>query len=776
MNLRPSTSKLKFSHPTFQEWRQDLKASQTLEEEITFIKQTLRHKTNLHIFGRLFFPHIIRGEVETPDFHLELIEFLSSPNDGAAIEPRSFAKSTWEKIDSLHDIVYALEPVMVYGSDSMSAAQLQLEGIKSELENNGRLRQVYGDLVPLDANVGRKWTNTHFETSNGVNMLARGRGKGRGINIKNKRPTKIILDDVETDESVHSDEQRRKTHDWIYNVIIPSLDRERGRIKMIGTVIHPQCEVLAFYKAKGGVFRRAIEDGKSLWPAYWPLEALYRVRDGYVGEDGRQIEGIGLRAFSQEFLNEPINTDTSVFNRQSLERNTYEVLPPLEWLEIRMAIDPNAGQSKMADFMGLCVMGRDKRDNKRYVLEARKFKGKITSLDPKEETQESIFDSVYTRWDPLIAGIECVRTMGIALYQILSSKNKYRLTVVTPEGKDKVSRAQRIEPFVEQDIIKFSTSHVDLYNEMIVFPNGEHDDVCLVADTLVLTRSGNIKIRDVVVGMEVMTRSGWQKVVQAGVTGRKQVVTNLGITGTWNHPVITTKGAKRLANVTADDMIYAWNQITSSIEVRNITATRTASGGNYGFTFIDTIKTKLHHLLCTARFGLITLEQYLRDLLFITLTVIRLIMQSAILRVSMVESTCPNTCLNQTKLSYQEKTSLLLKRQLRHGTQAQRGELGIQNMQQENSKQSLIEYAWSAAKTFWQSIKIEKSVHQDATEGVQDVYNLQIEGAHEFFANDILVHNCDAFIMVNDMFTSNRVELDNTKRPGITAGLRTMQF
>ena len=30
--------------------------------------------------------------------------------------------------------------------------------------------------------------------------------------------------------------------------------------------------------------------------------------------------------------------------------------------------------------------------------------------------------------------------------------------------------------------------------------------------------------------------------------------------------------------------------------------------------------------------------------------------------------------------------------------------------------------------------------------GKEKVYNLQIDGSHEYFANGILVHNCDAFV------------------------------
>lgn len=751
----------------------------------------------LHIFGRFFFPNIIKGEYEIPDAHLQLIEFMTAPEDGAGIFPRGFAKTTWEKIDTIHDIVYGLEPVILYISATLEDAQFHFESIKNELESNDWLIKCYGNLVPDPSMPSTKWTNKHFQTTNEINLVARGAGKGRGVNIRNKRPTKIIVDDAESDEQVHSSQRREKYHRWLTEVIMPSRDKERGRIKVIGTVIHPECEVLKFYKAHGGIFRKAIENGESIWPNFWSLDDLIRVRDGYIDSDGKQHEGIGLLAFSQEYLNEPINADAVVFNRQAIERNTYDELPPLTWLEIRMAVDPNAGQSKMADFMGICVIGRDKRDNKRYVLEARKFKGKITSLDTSEETQESVFDTIYNRWNPSLAGIECVRTMGIALYQLLLSKNKYRLTQISPEGKDKVARAQMVTPFIEQDIIKFSPTHVDLYNEMIVFPNGEHDDVCLTSHTLVLTRNGEIKIKDVKQGMEVMTREGWRKVLQAGITGHKQVITNIGITGTWNHPIITTKGVKSLAYVTADDMIYVWNPNTSSIEVRSTTAIQIANEDNCGFITTGTAEIRPHHLPYIGRFGLITMVQYLRDLLFTTSTAIHSIMKSLILNVYQQENTCQIMPINQNGyLSSRKFMPLVLKRQ-KNGTQVRKESHGIRFMgkkhgQKERHSNAIVLFVGKILKLFGRAQvhvqthvmerngeeiiqKKQKKAHENLISSVP-VYNLQIEGAHEFFANGILVHNCDAFVYANDMLASSSVKLDKIKRSGITTGLRTKQF
>ena len=429
----------------------------------------MREKKFLHIFGRYFFPHIITGDFATPECHLTLIREMTRREDSAIIFPRGFAKSTWEKIDTLHDIVYQLESVILYISDTLQDAGFHFESIKAELENNDGLIDVYGNMVPPESLTGRKWTNVHFETSNGVNVVARGAGKGRGVNIKNNRPTKIICDDIENDEQVMSTIQRRKLHNWITNVIIPSKDKKRGYLKIIGTVIHPDSEVLKFYHGHGGIFRRAIEEGKSIWPEMWSIEDLFKLRDGYVDESGKHIEGIGLQAFSQEYLNEPVNDETSVFKREWMDQNIYPVLPDLNWLDIKMAVDPNAGQSQMADFMGICVVGRDRRDNKRYVLEARRFKGPITE-------QEKVFDEVYSKWEPQIAVVEKVMNQT-ALYQLLLARNKYRLVALDPKGRDKVNRARFVEPLVSQGIIKFSASHVDLYNELIQFPNGSHDDL-----------------------------------------------------------------------------------------------------------------------------------------------------------------------------------------------------------------------------------------------------------------------------------------------------------
>lgn len=488
---------LKFEHPTFQKWETDLNRETDSEKQKAYIYDTLQHKTNLHIFGKYFFPHVIKGDYETPNCHLHLIEFLTNRDDGAAIFPRGFAKTTWEKIDTLHDVVYKLEPVILYISGTLQDAGFHFESIKIEFENNDRLRGVYGDLVPKDTfRESVKWTNTHFETTNGVNVVARGANKGRGVNIKNQRPTKAIVDDAENDEQVKSILRRRKYHEWLYNVIMPSLDKERGRIKLIGTIIHPEVEILKFYKAKGGIFRKAIEDEQSIWPEYWAHSDLMRVKDGYTKEDGTYVEGLGTRTFMQEYMNEPTNDELARIKAEWIDENVYTVLPTNREYILRkcIAIDPQSGESDGADEFAVTVLGWYTGDRHRYVLEQKA--GQASQLE-----QAALLVRTWLEHPTAyVVGVEKVLSQ-VAVYQLVLEWRAGRLELpgvngenrniplaaigpqgsmasMAEKGSDKVSRFQIHEPMIERGELHIRPEMKKLREQILFLGTDvlDHDD------------------------------------------------------------------------------------------------------------------------------------------------------------------------------------------------------------------------------------------------------------------------------------------------------------
>lgn len=469
---------------SYLEWVQDLEAVPEPEQK-QWIIDSLRDKEQLHIFGRYFCPHIIKGEDDVPECHLDLIGEMSRREDSAIIFPRNFAKSTWEKIDTLHDIVYALEPVILYIGKTLQDAGFHFEAIKSELENNEILISVYGNLVPPESDIGRKWTNKHFQTSNGVNVVARGAGRGRGVNIKNQRPTKIVCDDIEEDEQIRSRERCQKLNRWLYEVIFPSRDARRGFIKMIGTVLAKHAEVLKFYNKHGGIFRKAIENGESIWPAMWPIEKLEKEK-----------EKIGSRAFSQEYQNTPIDEESAIIKPLWISSNTYDVFSEDVATKKVIMLDPQSGEGKTSDTFGLVVLAWKKGDKHRYVLE------RIVGRASQSE-QAAIFVGAYQRHPTAhVAGIEKIMTQ-VAVYQyVLDWKNrsydfppercaKYKiqqedrnipLFAVRPEGKDggklkdKTARLQMHEAAFERGEVHLHHTMVELADQLAAFPNLEHDD------------------------------------------------------------------------------------------------------------------------------------------------------------------------------------------------------------------------------------------------------------------------------------------------------------
>lgn len=457
---------------TYKQFWESYKVFTTHEKKKKFVYDFFKHKKNLHLFGKFFFENIIKGDYETPQCHIDLITEISKPNNSAIIFPRGFAKSTWEKIDTIHDVVYKIEPVILYISNTIGDAQFHFESMKSEFENNELLRYIYGDLVPPDRDKGKKWTNKHFETTNGVNVVARGAGKGRGVNIKNQRPTKIIADDIEDDEQVRSPDRRMKLHNWLTNVIIPSLDKERGKIKFIGTVLSPICEVKKFYEKHGGIFRKAIENGESIWPERFSYEDLMEIKMQF-----------GSKMFAQEYMNNPVNDELAIIKPEWIANSYYNTLPELRGMKKIIMFDPQAGESKSADFYGLCVGGMFPKDPHRYILE-------INTGRDSQINQAALVVRTYQRHpETHIVGIEKVMTQ-VAVYQLIldwkSGKielpdvnNKDRnipILAVDPKGKDKIARLQMHEASIERGEVHLHHTMTHFGERLSMFPDLEHDD------------------------------------------------------------------------------------------------------------------------------------------------------------------------------------------------------------------------------------------------------------------------------------------------------------
>lgn len=460
---------------TYEEWMNEL-VQVPKDQQDHFVRESLRPKHMLHIFGAHFFPEQVKS-VDTPEFHVEMHEQLATPDSCAIIEPRGHAKTTWLRIDVIHDIVYEHEPFIGFISSTANDAYTSIAYVKSQLESNALLRSTYGDMVPpIDPRRRRRWRDNHIETVNrnkgkdGVVLISRGAGKGRGMNIKGRRPTKLLLDDIESDEQVRSQVRREKMENWLFNVIIPSLDPERGRFKMVGTVLHYQCLVLQVLKKYGGVRRAALEkDGKAslagdpLWPAVWTMPKLMERR-----------EEMGTFAFSQEYLNEPMSDENADVKLAWIRRidsiNLYDGQQRPLW-SVHSGLDPAISLKTTADETAMVTVARQKQtpENKIRIVVVGAVHGKWNMSGITQQAKR-----VFDRYPHEKFIVETVAFQE-GLRQVLNA-NGVPARPSNPKG-DKRSRLQRIVGLIEFGNIEFMTGTDDLITQLVQFPNTDEDDL-----------------------------------------------------------------------------------------------------------------------------------------------------------------------------------------------------------------------------------------------------------------------------------------------------------
>lgn len=262
--------------------------------------------------------------------------------DSAAIAcPRGHGKSTllsiglplWVALEWQSMPHFKRAPYIVIVSDTADQAKARLADIRDQLEGNDALIARYGYQGP-ELREGRtpggrrrqprKWTQYDLELANGVIIRAMGQGskRVRGLVRKGRRPSLLLVDDLENDEAVETDTQRDKLRRWFTNALIPTgLEGELVTV-VLGTILHADALLSRLLSAEhfptflkrryaALVNEQGAPDSygtRPLWPEYWTLAAL----------EARRAK-IGSLAFAQEYLNIPIDDAAAVFRQVWLE-------------------------------------------------------------------------------------------------------------------------------------------------------------------------------------------------------------------------------------------------------------------------------------------------------------------------------------------------------------------------------------------------------------------------------------------------------------------------
>jgi len=435
----------------------------TLEEKKHYYNL---YSTDLEAFARFFLNHYLTSTM--PEFHKEIYKLLPIPERLVLASPRGFAKSTMVSI--IYPLWLALfkkrkDICIISASETLAVDWLRK--IKRELELNQKILMFFGDLR------SEKWSESHIITKDGVNIRAR----GGGGQIRGFRPDVVICDDIETDEGVRSEEQRKLLKDWLFkaclNTLIPG-----GQFIIIGTIIHP-LSVLAdllsidnnWTKKKYQAYLEGKQEaGSELWVELWSHERLQQ----------RKRE-IGSWAFSSEFMNSPISDETAPIKEESIR---YWKTLPTEYSAV-IAVDPAYSEDENADYKVAVLVLCDTQANRylahyiRTHMKIGEFQDAIINLwlqnknvvtgvgIPNVGVEKGFFDSFLRKCDErkLYPPVAELKNVFVSASTQISSRNK-------------VSRVTAaLQPLFEQGKYYIGTEMLEARDELMSIGVSRHDDI-----------------------------------------------------------------------------------------------------------------------------------------------------------------------------------------------------------------------------------------------------------------------------------------------------------
>lgn len=434
----------------------------------------VKYGSDIEAFARDFFPHLLNKSV--PEFHKEIYRDLLKPSYYACAAPRGHAKSTIGLI--IKPIHFALfndlgDITLLSASESFIVNEITRR-IKFEFENNENLISIFGNQRTS------KWAETYFVLKNGVAFEA----GGIGGQLRGGRRGLIALDDLETNETVESEEQRAKLRDRVKKELIPKLI-PGGQLIYFGTIISPLCYLNTiistpdngwdkrFYAAYWDLKNKCMlpqAKGNELWAEMLPHEELQRRKQAQ-----------GTNAFSSEYLNTPVSDETQPIKEDQIR---YWKEFPTQYSSV-ITVDPAYSDDEKADFKTCLHTAIDQQMNRYSASYVRTHqpigefqdailnlwlqnKNTVTAIGiPNSGVEKAFFDSFLKKCEER------------KLYPpVVELKNSFTQTGTSISIRGKKARVTAaLQPLFEQGKYFISPNHIELREELLTIGSSRWDDL-----------------------------------------------------------------------------------------------------------------------------------------------------------------------------------------------------------------------------------------------------------------------------------------------------------
>ena len=378
-----------------------------------------------YVFPQLFAErYLIDSDTMSPlqPHHVHLLNLIPFNKTGVKVNvqaPRGSAKTTccalwyplWRICFKTFQLVEGVpdEKFILIISRSENIAKKILRDIKG-LTTNPKIVRDFGVLR------GPVWKTVECETANGVTLLPLGRNQTpRGALVAGKRPSLVIIDDLEDPKRCRNPDLREEDWDWLFSDVMFTSDIG-GNINCIyvDTVKHPESISMRLTRTPGWkkVHYKAILEPKDLYhPTHEHLWSDWEeiFRDLTLPDDEREAK-------ADEFYNahaEEMDSGVTALWREKLsyltvrklvvERGRHFCMRELQ----NVARDPSMSLFDMENAMTFRIVKKGLKRKDGRIVNWSQIGGFTTYLDTmggRDAKQNSYACAVVVAWEPLPGG------------------------------------------------------------------------------------------------------------------------------------------------------------------------------------------------------------------------------------------------------------------------------------------------------------------------------------------------------------------------------------
>lgn len=583
-------------------------------------------------------------------------------------------------------------------------------------------------------------------------------------------------DDGDKPADIHSEIMREKTHKYFSETLLSRLNDSNAFILNVQQRLHTE-DLTGFLSEVYGyksLVKPLLDDGVLQIPSQYSEERLVEIKK----DDA---------VFSAQYQQEPVPETGMLIHTDKFK--PYDV-PPQTFDLLYICCDTAFSEKKSADNSAFMLMGV--KGYKRYILDLYCKKVDFVNLrkDLKEFYNKALavygqynnFSSIYIEAKASgISLIQQLRSEGLPVQEIYPTVHNNLLK--KDEVKDKLTRFYEVQADIESGYVNIPASAPwlkDFIKECLAFIGGKQnskDDMCFVAGTKIKTLFGSKNIEEIKKGDLIITPLGLRTVECSLKTGEKEVIYNkeLNLKGTPNHKILTiTNGYSNLQDINNVKECMQWNLKNLIIwKIKSLLFLTEKNIAKWGeresISYLMRNKAQSEKILkdFTLQFGNMSIsKKFQKVMLFIIKTIIHIIITLIIWNVyhaSNIWIYINKIFLNGVIAMRQKNTLMKSETSLRYGIKAKMGENGIKNtllkLWLKKEKKESVKIA-DKNLIMCQSKKIQNMTEDGVGNATKNtgsvyienykkvklpVYNLKVNGG-VYFANNILVSNCDTLI------------------------------